>query len=561
MTAIKRATSVLGLGMLTHKTYSSSSPSMASSSIPSIQEIFERFELQDAVLPGVFNGSWKRSATDSLLRSFNPSTTSVLKQVSCGGARDIMETLQGMRDVRRQWQAVPAPKRGAIVAQIRDQLVTHKPYLGALISYEMGKIYTEGLGEVQEYIDICEYAVGLSRSMAGLVLPSERREHVLLEQWNPLGIVGVISAFNFPLAVYGWNAALALVTGNCVLWKPAPTTSLIAIAMTKLTAAVFEANQLPSGICSLVCGEREAGEELVASPLVDLVSFTGSTAVGRQVGVAVAQRFGRSLLECGGNNAAVVMADADMDMALHSVAFAAIGTAGQRCTSLRRLYLHEAIAKDFTERLVALYGQVVRIGDALHPETLCGPLHCEAAVKVYEDTVAAVRREGGHILFGGSVVRDGTAMAPYASLLVDPALLGKPGLYVVPTITARLSPDSSLLKQEAFVPVLHIQTFGSFEEAVQLNNGVSQGLSSALFTRDPALQFKWMSHVGSDCGIVNVNVPTSGAEIGGAFGGNKETGWGRESGSDSWKAYCRRATCTISYANQLELAQGVNFST
>nr|KAJ3405913.1 Aldehyde dehydrogenase 7 member B4 [Polyrhizophydium stewartii] len=410
--------------------------------------------------------------------------------------------------------------------------------LGKLVALEMGKILPEGVGEVQEYVDICDYALGLSRMIGGGVVPSERPGHFMMEQWNPLGTVGVISAFNFPVAVYGWNSALSLVCGNPVVWKSAPTTNLSAVAVTKILERVLEENNLPGALCSLVTGGADVGEAMARSPRVDLLSFTGSTAVGRHVGTIVQERFGRVLLELGGNNAIIVMEDADLDLAVRSVLFAAVGTAGQRCTTTRRLIIHESIYDDFIERLVKAYGQV-RIGDPLQEGTLCGPLHTKNAVEQYKKGLESVVQQGGKILYGGKV-------------------LDRPGNFVMPTIT-QIDPSAPVVQNEIFVPILHTFRFKTIEEAIQINNSVKQGLSSSLFTSSISNLFKWTGPNGSDCGIVNCNIPTNGAEIGGAFGGEKETGGGRESGSDSWKQYMRRQTCTVNYSGALPLAQGIKF--
>jgi aldehyde dehydrogenase family 7 protein A1 len=359
-----------------------------------------------------------------------------------------------------------------------------------------------------------------------------------MEMWNPLGIVGVISAFNFPAAVYGWNSAIGLVTGNVLIWKPASTTLLTAVAITKILAQVLERHQLPGAICALVSGGGDIGRLLSEHAKVDLLSFTGSTLVGRQVGLAVQGRFGKSLLELGGNNAALVMPSADLDLAVQSLTFAAVGTAGQRCTTARRLYVHADIFESFLDKLKAAYASdKLIIGHPLQEGTLIGPLHTSHAVQTFKDTLAKVSEHGGQVAFGGNVLQ---------------------GNFVEPAISI-VAKDHPCLKEEAFVPVVHVAKVSCLEEAIACNNAVQQGLSSALFSRDSREIFAWLSHQGSDCGIVNVNAPTNGAEIGGAFGGNKATGWGRESGSDSWKQYMRRSTCTISYASKLDLAQGLQF--
>ncbi|KAL1435121.1 hypothetical protein MTO96_011285 [Rhipicephalus appendiculatus] len=379
----------------------------------------------------------------------------------------------------------------------------------------MGKILTEGLGEVQEYIDVCDYAVGLSRTIEGKWLPSERPGHALLEAWNPLGVVGVITAFNFPVAVYGWNSAIALVCGDTLLWKTASTTPLCGVAVTKIISKVLEANQLPGAVCALTVGGPPIGDAMAGDDRVRLLSFTGSTQVGRRVALKVQERFGRPLLELGGNNAIVVDEDADLDMLVRAALFACVGTAGQRCTTTRRIIAHHKVYDEVLSRLKHAYSQV-RLGDPLQPSTLCGPLHTERAVEEFLEAVAEAVKSGGVIQCGGK-------------------RLAGDGYFVEPTIC------------------------DSLEQAIAWNNEVEQGLSSSLFTGSLGNVFKWLGPKGSDCGIVNVNIPTSGAEIGGAFGGEKHTGGGRESGSDSWKQYMRRSTCTINYSKELPLAQGITF--
>uniref|UniRef100_A0A8C4QQW6 Aldehyde dehydrogenase 7 family, member A1 n=1 Tax=Eptatretus burgeri TaxID=7764 RepID=A0A8C4QQW6_EPTBU len=409
------------------------------------------------------------------------------------------------------------------------------------VSLEMGKIAVEGLGEVQEYIDICDYAVGLSRMFGGPMLPSERAGHALVEMWNPLGLVGIITAFNFPVAVSGWNTAIALVCGNCCLWKGAPTTPLTSVAVTRILSEVFQSNKLPGAICSLTCGGADIGAAMARDERLDLLSFTGSTAVGKQVAVTVKERFGEESLVIiyYGNNAIIAMDDADLDMLVPSVLFAAVGTAGQRCTSTRRLMLHESIHDTVVERLVKAYKQV-RIGDPLEPNTLCGPLHTKQATETYKTAVEQAQQQGGKIAYGGKVI-------------------DRPGNYVEPTIITEMQHNAPMVLTETFVPILYVLKFKNFEEAISWNNEAKQGLSSSLFTKDLGRIFKWLGPKGSDCGIVNVNIPTSGAEIGGAFGGEKHTGGGRESGSDAWKQYMHRSTCTINYTKELPLAQGIKF--
>ncbi|KAI8820506.1 Aldehyde/histidinol dehydrogenase [Fimicolochytrium jonesii] len=486
---------------------------------------------------GVFTGKWGGSGP--VVESINPATNKIIASVRTGTAKDLRAALEKIEKVKPAWRETPMPKRGEIVRQMREELEQHKQALGYLVSLEMGKILPEGVGEVQEYIDICDYALGLSRQIGGSVIPSERPGHFMKEVWNPLGTVGVISAFNFPVAVYGWNSAISLVCGNAVVWKGAPTTNLCSVAVTKILERVLERNNLPGELCSLVSGGADVGEAMAKDRRVNMLSFTGSTAVGRQVGLTVQERFGKSLLELGGNNAIVVMDDADIELAVRSVLFAAVGTAGQRCTTTRRLFLHEKIHDQFIERLTKAYDQVP-IGDPLESTTLCGPLHTKHAVQLFKDGIEAVKDQGGKILRGGKVLK-------------------REGNFVEPTITS-IDGSASVVQNEIFVPILHTIKVTSLDDAIAQNNSVNQGLSSSIFTQSLSNVFRWTGPSGSDCGIVNVNIPTNGAEIGGAFGGEKETGGGRESGSDAWKQYMRRQTCTINYSGALPLAQGIKFA-
>jgi aldehyde dehydrogenase family 7 protein A1 len=489
---------------------------------------------------GVFTGEWK--ANGAVMESINPATNEVIARVRGGTVEDYERAVVAARDAQKTWSDLPAPARGEIVRQIGDALRHQLQNLGKLVSLEMGKILPEGVGEVQEYVDICDYAVGLSRMFSGKIIPSERPGHALLEQWNPLGVVGVISAFNFPCAVYGWNNALAMVCGNSLVWKPAPSTPLTAIAVIRLIEEVLKKNKLPPAICSLVCGEAEIGVSLTKDPRVNLVSFTGSTQVGRLVGQHVQARFGKLLLELGGNNALIVMDDADLDMVIPATTFACVGTAGQRCTTTRRLIVHEKVYDQVVERMVKAYQQLEsRIGDPLESQTLIGPLHNKAGVLAYKSTVAASIALGGKVAYGGKVLEE------------------QKGNYVLPTIVTGLQHDAEVVLRETFAPIVYVLKVSSLDEAIAVNNEAKQGLSSSLFTQNIGNIFKWIGPKGSDCGIVNVNIPTSGAEIGGAFGGEKETGGGRESGSDSWKQYMRRSTCTINYSKALPLAQGIKF--
>jgi len=487
--------------------------------------------------PGCYDGSW--SAGGDYITSYNPSNGKPIARVQCATEEDYERCLATMDSAQRAWGEMPAPKRGEIVRQIGEELRKYVEPLGELVSLEMGKIRAEGIGEVQEFIDICDLAVGLSRCISGQVIPSERATHSLLECWNPLGKVGVITAFNFPVAVCGWNMALSLICGNTNIWKGASSTCLVTAALTKLMGNVLERNGVPPGVLTMVTGPgRTVGERLINDKRLTLLSFTGSTEIGRRVSEIVHSRFGRTILELGGNNASIVMPDADLDLAVRASLFGAVGTAGQRCTSLRRMIVHESVIDEVTAKMVAGY-KTVPIGDPLEAGTLMGPLHTEAAVREYTEGLEEIKKQGGEILYGGNV-------------------LDRPGNYVEPTIV-KIAHDAEIVKTELFVPILYIIPFSTFEEAVAINNEVPQGLSSSIFTRDMRNVFKWVGPSGSDTGLVNVNVGTSGAEIGGAFGGEKETGGGRESGSDSWKQYMRRSTCTINYGTDLPLAQGIKF--
>ncbi|KZT22304.1 NAD-aldehyde dehydrogenase [Neolentinus lepideus HHB14362 ss-1] len=498
----------------------------------------------DQELSGVYDGSWKGSG--DVLKSICPTTGEVLARVKSATPEELRDALAKSRDAYRYFRTVPAPRRGEILRQIRYALSNKRDELGALVSLEMGKIRTEGIGEVQEFVDICDYGVGLSRMMNGRVVSSERPGHSIVEVPNPLGVVAVLSAFNFPVAVYGWNLALSLAAGNATLWKPSPSTPLCSIAVTKIVSRVLEENGIPGAVASLVIGGKDVGEAVVEDKGIDMVSFTGSEAVGRAVGKVVQSRFGKVLLELGGNNAAVIMPDADMSLAVPAVFFGAVGTAGQRCTSTRRLYLHRDIASEFLAKLEKLY-RSVRVGDPLAKETLLGPLHTQNAISIYHDAVGYLRDAGAEIIAGGE---------RYDAPPLDQ------GNFVKPTIALPKSadPKDRIWRTETFAPVLCAAVFEDVEQAIEWNNAVPQGLSSTLFTRDLRTVGKWIGPEGSDAGIVNVNVGTSGAEIGAAFGGNKSTGWGRESGGDAWKQYVRWSACTINFSDKAPLAQGVDFS-
>jgi len=489
---------------------------------------------------GVFNGEWHKGSGTDVFNSVNPATNEIIARVHTASREDYEITVNKMSRAQREWQKVPGPRRGEIVRQIGDALREKLQPLGKLVALEMGKILPEGVGEVQEFVDICDYAVGLSRSLNGQVLMSERPDHTLLETWNPVGNVGIITAFNFPVAVYGWNAALSLVCGNAQLHKGAPTTPLSSIATAKLIEKVLVKNNIDPAVCSSLVGGKDIGELISNDPRFPVVSFTGSTRVGKEVSANVGRRLGRSILELGGNNAIVVMDDANLELAVRACLFAAVGTAGQRCTTLRRLFLHSSVYEAFVNRLVASYHQV-KIGDPSKEGILCGPLHTKQAVNMYLNTIEQIKKHGGKILVGGKL-----------------AEVGSGGNFVEPTIV-EISHDAPMVHEECFAPILYVMKFNTLDEAISYNNEVPQGLSSSLFSNNLSNIMKWLGPSGSDCGIVNVNVPTSGAEIGGAFGGNKETGGGRESGSDSWKQYARRGTVTINYGKALPLAQGIHF--
>jgi len=445
-------------------------------------------------------------------------------------------------DAYLSWRSVPAPRRGELVRLIGEELRAHKAALGRLVTLEVGKVESEGLGEVQEMIDICDFAVGLSRQLYGLTIPSERREHKLVEAWRPIGIVGVISAFNFPVAVWSWNAALALVCGDSVVWKPsekAPLTALAVQAIVTRATARFGA-EAPAGLTTLIVGDRDVGEVLVDDPLVPVVSATGSTRMGRAVGERLARRFGRAILELGGNNASIVTPSADLDLTLRAVAFGAMGTAGQRCTTLRRLIVHESVYQALIAKLIAVYKNI-SVGSPVGSSALVGPLIDGAAFAAMQKALAAAKAVGGTVHGGERVDVNGLA-----SFYARPALVEMP---------AQVGP----VVEETFAPILYVLKYKELTQAIALQNGVPQGLSSSIFANDIREVESYLSEVGSDCGIANVNMGTSGAEIGGAFGGEKETGGGRESGSDAWKAYMRRQTSAINYGRSLPLAQGVKF--
>ena len=492
---------------------------------------------------GAFHGEWLKDACGTVLPVISPIDGKTIARVKQAGAADYEKVVGNAVEAFHVWQKIPAPKRGEIVRQIGLELRKYKKVLGQLVSLEMGKIVAEGEGEVQEMIDICDFAVGLSRQLYGLTMHSERPGHRMYEQWHPLGVVGVISAFNFPVAVWSWNAMIAAVCGDATIWKPSSQTPLTAIACTKVAEKVFKRNKLPAGIMSLLIGRGSViGEKLLKDKRISLVSATGSTPMGKRVGRIVGERLGRTILELGGNNAIIVTEHADLDIALRAILFGAVGTAGQRCTTTRRIILQEKIHDLFLEKLVKAYRDI-RIGDPLDKKILMGPLVNREAVVDMMAAMKKLKKEGGTVIYGGDLLKG----AAYKS-----------GCYVTPCI-ARAKNHYKIVQEETFAPILYAIKYKQLEEAIRYHNGVPQGLSSAIFTTNLLEAETFLSHTGSDCGIANVNIGTSGAEIGGAFGGEKETGGGRESGSDSWKAYMRRQTNTINWSTELPLAQGISF--
>ncbi len=493
--------------------------------------------------PGVSTGSKWIKGKGAVIESFSPVDGKWIGSVTSATAKEYEQVVNTAKEAFKIWRNAPAPLRGEIVRQIGDELRKYKPALGKLVSYEMGKSLQEGLGEVQEMIDICDFAVGLSRQLYGLTMHSERPNHRMYEQWHPLGIVGIISAFNFPVAVWSWNSMLAWVCGDVCIWKPSEKTPLCAVACQNIAARVFKNNNLPEGISGLVIGGREVGELMANDGNVPLVSATGSTRMGKEVGKNVGARLGRSLLELGGNNAIIITPEADLDMAMIAIAFGAVGTAGQRCTTTRRLIIHQSRYAEVKKRLKHIYGQL-KIGNPLDQKNHVGPLIDKAAVHMYAEAIAAAKKQGGKIWVEGGVLKG----KGYES-----------GCYVKPAVI-EANNNMPIVQHETFAPILYIMKYETLDEAIALQNGVAQGLSSSIMTTNMLEAEAFLSCNGSDCGIANVNIGTSGAEIGGAFGGEKETGGGRESGSDSWKAYMRRQTNTINYGTKLPLAQGIKFS-
>ncbi len=491
---------------------------------------------------GVSTGTRWMDSGGETIDSFSPVDGKKIASVRFVDKNGYEAVVRKAQEAFSTWRMMPAPKRGEIVRQVGDALRQYKEPLGKLVSYEMGKSLQEGYGEVQEMIDICDFAVGLSRQLHGLTMHSERPGHRMYEQYHPLGIVGIISAFNFPVAVWSWNSMLAWVCGNVCVWKPSEKTPLCAVACQHIIEEVFAKNNVPEGVCGLVIGGREVGEWMAADTRIPLVSATGSTRMGKAVGTAVAQRLGRSLLELGGNNAIIISKDADLDIAILGSLFGAVGTAGQRCTTTRRLIVHDDIYDKVKTKLVNAYKQL-NIGNPLDQKNHVGPLIDKDAVRLYLEAIDQCKAEGGQFVVEGGVLNgDG-----YES-----------GCYVKPCI-AEAKPGFKIVQHETFAPILYLLKYNTIEEAINIQNEVPQGLSSSIMTLNLREAEQFLSHAGSDCGIANVNIGTSGAEIGGAFGGEKETGGGRESGSDAWKAYMRRQTNTINYSSSLPLAQGIKF--
>ncbi len=503
-----------------------------------IRESLKRLGISE-VNSGVTTGTQWFECKGNITSSYSPIDNSEIAKVVNADINDYEKVLDTAQEAFKQWRKVPAPARGEVVRQIGNALREAKEDLGKLVSFEMGKIYQEGLGEVQEMIDICDFAVGLSRQLYGFTMHSERPDHKMMDQYHPLGVVGVISAFNFPVAVWAWNAMIAAVCGDVVIWKPSSKVPLCALACQNIIQKVLKDNDVPEGVFNLVVAKSSVmGDNFIEDKRVPLISVTGSTAIGKRVAEKVGARLGRTIAELGGNNAIIVAPSADLDMAIPGIVFGSVGTAGQRCTSTRRLIIHEDIYDDVKNRLLNAYAQVEKkIGNPLDPSTLVGPVIDKDAVKIYKTALAEVKKAGGQVVFGDKVLK---------------------GNYVLPSF-CEVENHWQIVQDESFVPVLYIMKYKTLDQAIAMHNDVPQGLSSSIFTMNMREAQTFLSTVGSDCGIANVNIGTSGAEIGGAFGGEKETGGGRESGSDSWKTYMRRQTNTINYGTDLPLAQGIKF--
>ncbi len=503
-------------------------------------DLLKELKLKD-LNPGACSGQgWQSPLNASRLPSYNPSTGEKIAELAPCSLSDYQIIMKRAETAFSQWRQTPAPKRGEIIRQIAEALREQKDSLGSLVALEMGKSKQEGDGEVQEMIDIADFAVGQARMLYGRTMHSERAYHRMYEQWHPYGIIGVISAFNFPVAVWAWNAFIAAICGNITLWKPSAKTPLCALAVHTICAAVLKKNDCPEIFALIIPQTHEVVHEMVKDPRLPLISFTGSTPVGKQVAATVAARLGRTILELGGNNAIILDETADLKLAIPAIVFGAVGTAGQRCTSTRRLFVHQSIYEDLLQRLTAAYKQIT-IGNPLDPKKLMGPLIDEAAVKQFEQAITRIKAAGGRILFGGEKIIS-------------------PGHFVQPTLVSNIENYWDIVQEETFAPILYVMPYNNLEEAISLQNSVPQGLSSALFTQTLKRAECYLSALGSDCGIANINIGTSGAEIGGAFGGEKETGGGRESGSDAWKGYMRRQTNTINWGDEAALAQGIKFN-
>ena len=507
-----------------------------------IKQILKRFDLVEDSYNGVSTGCDSWAGGGEKIEITSPVDGASIGGLSMANQGDYNRVVVQSQKAFNTWRTWTAPQRGEIVRQIGHVLREYKEPLGTLVSYEMGKSLQEGLGEVQEMIDICDFAVGLSRQLYGLSMHSERPDHRMFEQWHPLGTIGIISAFNFPVAVWSWNSMIAWVCGDVCIWKPSEKTPFSALACQSLVEKVFKENDVPEGVSCLVVGDKEIGQMMSQDTRLPLISATGSTPMGKSVGKCVGARLGRALLELGGNNAIVVSENADLKIAVPGIVFGAVGTAGQRCTSTRRLIVHEKIYEELKSKLVAAYKQI-KIGDPLNADNHMGPLIDHAAVDMYEKALEKAKSEGGEIIYGGQTL-SGEGM--------------ESGCYVQPALV-EAQPDMEILQTETFAPILYLLKYETLAEAISMQNDVSQGLSSAIFTLNMREAETFLSARGSDCGIANVNIGTSGAEIGGAFGGEKETGGGRESGSDAWKAYMRRQTCTSNWSTELPLAQGIQF--
>jgi aldehyde dehydrogenase (NAD+) len=506
-----------------------------------IREALKKLDVNSSN-PGVSTGSkWYRSKGGKIV-SYSPADGKKIGSVSAGDKDSLSRVIERASEAFWSWRKWPAPRRGEVVRQVGEALRKNKESLGKLVSYEMGKSYQEGLGEVQEMIDICDFAVGLSRQLHGLTMHSERPNHRMYEQWHPIGPVGIITAFNFPVAVWAWNAMLAWVCGDTCIWKPSEKTPLCSIACQRIVQKVFNKNGVPEAVSCIINGGADIGQLLAANENVPLISATGSVRMGKAVARTVGERLGRPLLELGGNNAIIISPQANLDIAIRGALFGAVGTAGQRCTTTRRLIIHESIFDEVSKQLRRAYGQL-KIGNPLDPENHVGPLIDRDAVRLYRRALTSIKKQGGQFIVRGGVLQG----RGYES-----------GCYVKPTV-AVVQNDFEIVQTETFAPILYLIRYSSIEEAIDLQNGVKQGLSSAIMTNDMQEMEKFLSSAGSDCGIANVNIGTSGAEIGGAFGGEKETGGGRESGSDAWKIYMRRQTNTINFGNDLPLAQGIKF--